>query len=65
MTFLTNLEIRGAIWSFRLVQELKAAKEIPESSILGFLEILLANNVALSDAGDNTPGMLNTGGLAC
>ena len=34
-------------------------KEIPESSRLESLEKLLANNFALSDAEDNTSGLLN------
>ena len=51
--------------SFRLVLEGKTGKEIiPESSRLEFLEKLLANNFALSDAEDNTSGPLNRGGIA-
>ena len=50
--------------SFRLVLEEKTGKEIPESSRLEFLEKFLANNFALSDAGDNTSGPLNRGGMA-
>ena len=50
--------------SFRLVLEGKTGKEIPESSRLEFLEKSLANNFALSDAEDNTPGPLNRGGIA-
>ena len=45
--------------SFRLVLEGKAGKEIPE-----LLEKLLANNFALWDAEDNTPGLLNRRGIA-
>ena len=37
----------------------ETAKEIPESSRLGFLEKFLANNFALSDKEDNTSGSLN------
>ena len=50
------------LFSFRLVLERKAGKEIPESSRLEFLETFLANNVALSDAEDNTFGPLNRRG---
>ena len=35
-----------------------------ESSRLEFLEKFLANNIALSDAEDNTSGLLNRGGIA-
>ena len=37
-------------------------KKIPESSILQFLEKILANNFALSNAEDNTSGPLNRQG---
>ena len=50
--------------SFRLVLEGKTDKEIPESSRLEFLEKFLANNIGLSDAEDNTPRLLNRGGIA-
>ena len=50
--------------SFRLVLDVKIGKEIPESSRLEFLENFLANSFALSDAEDNTPGLLNRGGVA-
>ena len=50
--------------SFKLVIEGKTGKEIPESSKLEFLEKVSANNFALSDAGDNTSGLLNRGGKA-
>ena len=50
--------------SFRLVLEGKTGKEIPESSRLEFLEKFSANNFALSDAEDNTSGLLNRGGIA-
>ena len=49
--------------SFRLVLEGKTGKEIPESSRLEFSENFLANNFALSDAVDNTSGLLNRGGI--
>ena len=50
--------------SFRLVLEGKTGKEIPESSRLEFLEKFLGNNFALSEAEDNTSGLLNRGGIA-
>ena len=50
--------------SFRLVLEGKTGKEIPESSRLELLENFLANNFALSDAKDNTSGLLNRAGIA-
>ena len=49
---------------FQLLLEGKTGKEIPESSILEFLEKFSANNFALSDAEDNTSGPLNRGGIA-
>ena len=61
MTFLTILGVTEIICSFRLVLE---GKEIPESSILEFLEKFLAKNFALSDAEDNTSGSLNRRGQA-
>ena len=63
MTFLTILGVTE-ICSFRLVLEGKTGKEIPESSRLEFLEKFSGNNFALSDAGDNTSGPLNRGGIA-
>ena len=47
------------ICSFGLVLEGKAGKKIPESLRLEFLEKFLANNSALLDAEDITPGPLN------
>ena len=64
MTFLTILGVTEMLCSFKLVLEEKAGKEIPESSRLEFLEKFLANNLALSDAEDNTSGPLNKGGIA-
>ena len=64
MTFLTILGVMEILCSFRLVTEGKTGKEIPEPSILDFLEKFLANNFALSDAEDNTSGPLNRGGMA-
>ena len=57
MTFLTILGVME-ICSFRLVLEGKTGKEIPESSRFEFLEKFLVNNFALSDAEDNTSGLL-------
>ena len=64
MTFLTNLGITEILCSFQLVLEWKTGKEISESSRLEFLEKFSANNLALSDAEDNTSGSLNRGGIA-
>ena len=64
MTFLTILGVTEIICHFRLVLEGKTGKEIPYPSRLDFLEKLLANNFALSDAEDNTSGPLNRGGIA-
>ena len=64
MTFLTILRVTKILCSFRLVLEGKAGKEIPESSKLEFSEKFLASNFALSDAEDNTFGLLNGGGIA-
>ena len=64
MTFSTILRVTEILCSFRLVLEEKAGKEIPDSSRLEFLEKFLANNLALSDAEDNTSGPLNRGGTA-
>ena len=58
MTFSIILGVTE-ICSFRLVLEGKTGKEIPESSRLDFFERFLANNFALSDAEDNTSGLLN------
>ena len=64
MTFLTILRVMKILCSFRLVLEGKTGKEIPESSRFEFLEKFLANNLALSDAEDNTSGPLNRGDIA-
>ena len=64
MTFLTILRVTEILCSFRLVLKGKTGKEIPESSRLEFLEKFLANNFALSEAEDNTSGLLNRGGIA-
>ena len=59
-TGITNLEL----CSFRLVIEGKTSKKISKSTRLEFLEKLLANTFALSDAEDNTSGPLNRGVIA-
>ena len=59
MTFLTILGVTEILCSFRLVLEGRTGKEIPESSNLQFLEKVLANKFALSDAEGNTSGPLN------
>ena len=64
MTFLTILGVIEILCSFRLVLEGKTGKEIPESSRLEFLEKILANNFALSEAEDNTSGPVNRGRIA-
>ena len=64
MTFLTILGVTEILCSFRLVLEGKTGKEIPESSRLEFLEKILASNLTLSDAVDNTPPSFNRGGIA-
>ena len=64
MTFLTILGVTEILCCFRLVLEGKTGKEIPESSRLEFLETFSANDFALSEAEDNTSGLLNRGGIA-
>ena len=64
MTFSTILGVTEILYSFRLVQEEKTGKEIPQLSRLEFLEKFSANNFALSDTEDNTFGPLNRGGIA-
>ena len=61
-TFVTILRVTEILCSFKLVLEGKTGKEIPESSRLEFIEKFSANNFALSDAEDNTFGLLNRGG---
>ena len=51
--FLTILGVTQILCSFRLALEGKTGKEIPESSILEFLEKFSANKVALSGAFSN------------
>ena len=64
MTFSNILGVTEILCKFKLVQEEKIGIEIPESSILEFLEKFLANNLAFLDAEDNTSGPLNRGGIA-
>ena len=63
MTFLTIVGVTEILCNFRLVLEGKTGKEIPESSRFKILEKFLANKFALSDAEDNTSGVLNNGGI--
>ena len=64
MTFLAILGVTEIFCSFRLVLEGKTGKEIPESAKLEFLEKVLENNFALSDAEDNTSQPLNRESMA-
>ena len=64
MTFLTILRIVEILCNFRLVLEGKIVKEIPESSILEFVERFLANNFALSSAKGNFSDSSNRKGTA-
>ena len=64
MIFLIILRVTEILFSFKLVLERKTGREIPESSRLEFLETFSENNFALSDAEDNTLGLLNRGGIA-
>ena len=63
LTVVTILGVMERLCNFRLVLERKTGKEIPESSRLEFLEKVLANNFALSDAEDNNSSLLNRGGI--
>ena len=56
--------ITEILCSFKLVLEGKTGKEIPESSILEFIEKFSENNLALSDAADNNSGLFNRRGIA-
>ena len=49
---------------FQISSRRETGKEIPELSRFEFLEKVLANNFALSDAEDNTSGLLNRGDIA-
>ena len=64
MTYLTIFGVTEVLCSFRLFLGGKTGKEIPESSRLEFLEEFSANNFTLSNAVNNTSGLLNTGGKA-
>ena len=48
------------MYNFRLVLKGKTGKEIPKSLRLEFLEKFLVNNFTLSEAEDNTFGLLNS-----
>ena len=63
-TFLNILGVTKTLCSFKLVLEGKTGKEIPELSILELIQKFSANNFALSDAENNTSGLLNRGGVA-
>ena len=63
MTFFTILEVTEILCSFRLVLEEKTGKEIPESSILEFLEKFSRNNFPLLDAEGNISGPLDRRGI--
>ena len=58
------LGVTEILCSFKLVEEGKTGKEIPESSRLEFIEKFSTNNFALSDAEDNISRPLNRGGKA-
>ena len=51
------------LFTIKLVLEGKTGKGIPESSRLKFLENFSENNFILSDAEENTLGLLNRGGI--
>ena len=63
MTFLTIFGVTE-ICSFRFALEGKMGKKMPVPSRLEFLERFSANNLALSDAEDNTSRSLNRGSIA-
>ena len=63
MTFLIILGVTEILCSFGLVLGGKTGREIPGSSRSEFLEKFSANDLALSDAEDNTSGPLNRGGI--
>ena len=46
------------------IRSRRKKKKTPKSARLEFLEKLLENNFALSDAEDKTSGLLNKGGIA-
>ena len=59
MIYLTIFGVTEILCSFRVVLEVRTGKEIPKSSRLEFLQRLLVNSFALSDAKDSTSGPLN------
>ena len=64
MNFLTFLGVTEILYTFRLVLEEKMGEDISQSSTLKFLETFSVDNVALSDAENNTSMLLNRGGIA-
>ena len=64
MTFRTILGVTEILCIFRLVLEGKTGKDIPDSSRSELTEKFSTNNFALSDAENNTSGLLNRGGIA-
>ena len=64
MTLLTILGDTEILCSFKLILEGKPGKGTPESSRLKFFEKFSVNIFALSDAEDNTSGLLNRRGIA-
>ena len=60
--FLTILGDTEILCCFKVVQEGKSGKEIPESSRLEFLGKFLGNSFVLLDAEDNTSRLLKRGG---
>ena len=64
MTLLTILGVTEILCSFKWVLERKTGIEIPEWSRLEFLERFSAKHFALSDAENNTSGLLHRGCIA-
>ena len=63
IAFLTNLRITRMLSNFRVHLKRKAGKEIPESSKSELFEKNSAKNLALSDAEDNSSGLLKQEGI--
>ena len=63
MTILTIVGVTEILCSFRQVLKGRTGKRISEASRLKFLEKILGNNFALSDAKGNTSGLFNKGGI--
>ena len=61
MTLLINLAVTEILCCFRLVLEGKAGKEIPEPLRWEFLGKVFRKKITLSDAENNTLGLLNGG----